>query len=413
MAQIARENVLDSLDPRALAADLKAARIRSGMTQEQAGALIGVGRTTVVALEQGMRRVTPQELIALAHGYGRQVSDFVRQRPRVESFDPQFRGPVKPSDADQARIAQQVALFKDLCQLYLELEELTASPMVRRYPAEYDTAGLSAEQAAESIALEERNRLRLGSGPVPQVRDVLENDVGLRIFYLDLPNGYSEIYVYTEQLGACLAINRSHPPERRRWSLLHGYAHFLLHRQKAVVEADGAYQRNPVNERIADAFARFFLMPTEGLVRRYNDIRQSKGKVTLVDLCVLAHFYGVSMQALVLRLEELRLISAGKWAELQHDGLKVRDLQARAGVEPLTERDHRYPLRYQLLAVEALDNGVISEGQFAQFLELSRVESRRQAELLRQQDDVASVDSLAYSAGSSASALSEVREERA
>jgi len=369
-------DVLGTLDPRALGRELKAARIRCRMTQEQAARLIGVARTTLVAIEQGDRRLKPEELVALAHGYGRQVGEFVRQRPRVDAFEPQFRGPADPSDDDRARIAPAVSLFEDLCRSYLELEELTSSPLVRRYPQEYRVAGLPVEQAAESVAAEERNRLRLGDGPIPMIRDVLEQDVGLRVFLLDMPPRYAEIYVYTDQLGGCLAGNRLHPEERRRWSLSHGYAHFLVHRRQGVVSAEGTYQRRPEHERFADAFARFFLMPTAGLVRRFNDVRQSKGKVTPVDLYTLSQYFGVSMEALMHRAEDLRLVQPGRWEEFRRSGSKVGDLRARAGLEPRAERADRYPLRYRYLALEAFDLGLLTEGQLGAFLDVSRVEGR-------------------------------------
>jgi len=41
-------------------------------------------------------------------------------------------------------------------------------------------------------------------------------------------------------------------------------------------------------------------------------------------------------------------------------------------------------MRYQYLAVDALDQGLITEGQFARFLEVDRVEARHIAEILRQ-----------------------------
>ena len=42
------------------------------------------------------------------------------------------------------------------------------------------------------------------------------------------------------------------------------------------------------------------------------------------------------------------------------------------------------PVHYQHLAIEALDQGLITEGQFAKFLSVNRLEARRIAELLRE-----------------------------
>jgi hypothetical protein len=42
------------------------------------------------------------------------------------------------------------------------------------------------------------------------------------------------------------------------------------------------------------------------------------------------------------------------------------------------------PVHYQHLAIEALDQGLITEGQFAKFLSVNRLEARRIAEVLRE-----------------------------
>ena len=42
---------------------------------------------------------------------------------------------------------------------------------------------------------------------------------GLRVFYMHLAFTESPgMFVYTEELGGCMAINSRHPEERRRWS---------------------------------------------------------------------------------------------------------------------------------------------------------------------------------------------------
>ena len=211
--------------------------------------------------------------------------------------------------ARTAKDTQQIVLsineLEELCRNYLELETITAVPLAKNYPREYGISGLSPEQAGEGVAVQERNRLGLGDGPLPILRDILEEDVGLRVFYLPLaPSKFSEIYSYSDELGGCVAVNSLHPEERRRWSLAHGYAHFLASRYTPVVAAHESDDRLPSDERFADSFAQNFLMPAEGLKRRYYDRRLAKGKVTPADLCIIAHYYGVSVEALTRRLED-------------------------------------------------------------------------------------------------------------
>jgi Zn-dependent peptidase ImmA (M78 family)/DNA-binding XRE family transcriptional regulator len=376
-------NILDDLDPRALGRELQQARKRSGLTQEQAAAIIGAARTTLTAIEKGERRLKPDELISLARAYNRQVSDFVRVRPTIEPFEVQFRGPASLSDADQARIDPLIADLQDLSRNYLELEELVESPLPRRYPDEFSIAGLNLDTAAEELATRERARLNLGDAPLSILRDILEQEVGLRIFYLKFPRRFSAMYFYEHTLGGCIAVNSDHPEERRRWSLAHDYGHFLVSRYKPVLYVENAYQRKPESERFVDYFAMYFLMPTSSLSRRFNDIRRAKSKVTPADLCIMAHYYGVSFEALMSRLEGMRLIATGTLDKLRDGGFKIREAQKELGLAPLPARDSVFPLRYQYLAMEALDGELITEGRFARLMQLDRLEARRLVDVLR------------------------------
>lgn len=376
-------NILDNIDMCRLGELLQEARNKCGMTQADAAKVINAARTTMVAIEKGERRLKPTELIKLARAYGRAVSDFVRPRPVVQRFEIQFRTAYRQNEVKDSQIEPLIRRLEDLCRNYLELEEIMDAPLPRNYPREYEVSGMPIELAAEGIAVEERQRIGLGDGPIPFLRDILEQGVGLRIFYLKMPPKYSEVYSYDEQLGGCMAINANHPEERRRWSLAHGYLHFLAHRRKPALDFDGQYKRMPESERLAEAFPKYFLMPTSGLLKRFNDMYRTSGKFTPTNLFTLAHYYGVSVQALVYRLEEMELLPSGTWDRLSDQGLKVRKVQQELGLEEIPQRTDTIPIHYQHLAIEALDQGLITEGRFADLLNVDRLEARRIAEVLR------------------------------
>ena len=377
-------NILDTIDMRELGKELQQARIRRGLTQEDAARIINVARTTMTAIEKGERRIRADELIKLAQAYNRQISDFVRSCPKVELIGVQFRGLSMCTEEDKATITTAIDDLEKLCRHYLELEQITGSPLIRKYPLEYETTGLPTAQASESIAIEERHRLGLGDGPIPILRDILEQDVGLRIFYLPLcPLKVSAIYFYVDPLGGCIAINNLHPEEQRSWSLARSYAYFLVHRHQPTVFIEEGHQRLPESERFAESFARSFLMPTSGLIRHFNDIHRTKGKITPADLCTLAHYYGVPVAEITLRLEDMKLLPNGIWEKLRTSRLKVPEAQQQPDLDTLFAHDEQLPIRYQYLAVEAFDRAFITEGQFASFLRVDRLEARRIAELLR------------------------------
>ena len=55
----------------------------------------------------------------------------------------------------------------------------------------------------------------------------LEAEAGIRLFRLELPSAVAGVFIWGDEIGACVAVNRLHPPERRLWSLLHETGHFL------------------------------------------------------------------------------------------------------------------------------------------------------------------------------------------
>ena len=375
-----QQHVLETIDPKVLGRRLQDARKARDLTQQQVADTLAVARTTITALEKGDRFIRPEELIRMARLYGRSINEFVGRQEPVADFAVQFRKAVlAPNQTrDEEELAHATRDFERLCEDYLYLENLTGSVVGRQYPPQYQIGGIAPDSAAEDVATAERNRLALGDGPILNLREILEYDTGLRVFYTRSPSRIAGMFVYTEELGGCIAINSRHPEERRRWSMAHEYGHFLTSRYRSEITRLGGYERVPPTERFADAFAHAFLMPASGLRRRFNETkRNSGGTVTTADVCRLANFYFVSMEAMVLRLEELRLLPRGTWDRLRDRGFKVREAQARLGLDPTPHDDRQLPNRYRLLAVQAYEEERLTEGELARLLRVDRVTARR------------------------------------
>ena len=377
------QDILAKIDLQQLGIKLQKARKRQGLTQADAAQLIGIARTTMTAIEKGERRIKAEDLVTLAGHYGRAVSDFVQERPEIDIAEVQFRSTLIKSEEDERIVAPAIEALVELATNYFELEQMVNDPLAHHYPLPYQPRQkLRTAQAAESLAIAERNRLGLGDGPVPFLRDILEKDVGLRIFYLELrPSSvFSEVYFHTPQLGGCIAINSLHAGQehkgRCRWSLAHAYAHFLAHRTKPTASYQNQYQRKPDSERFADSFAKYFLMPTSGLSQRFSALYQAQGKVTPADLIKLAYYYGVSFQALLFRLEDMRLIPSGVWQKLQDRQFSVLEAAKKLDLEGFPEPTDTLPRRYVDLAVKAYTSEQITEGELAHYLQVDRLDAR-------------------------------------
>jgi len=371
---------MPDIDPRILGLRLQEARKATGMTQQEVADHLGMARTTVVAIEKGERKVTSQEVVQFAKLYKRAVSDLVSKRVVVESLVPQFRASQKDVDVsyDQAAIELQ-----SRAEDYVELERIVGAPLPMRFPPEYDTRGTAPERIAEDIATAERNRLGMGDGPIGNLRDRLENDVGIRIFFYPMASKIAGLFGYSDDVGACVGVNSDHPRDRRNWTLAHEYGHFLTTRYRVEVTVLRADKKPVGKERIADSFAKCFLMPSSGLNRRFSEIHNASTKgITLADVCNLANLYQVSVQALVLRLEDLSRLRAGTWERLGAEGFKVLHAQKLLEIDANPPLRELMPPRYVSLAVVAYRKGLLSEGQLVRFLRTDRVSARLQVELL-------------------------------
>lgn len=377
------KNILDEIDKKEIGRRLATARRQKRLTQDQAATLVGVARTTMVAIEKGERSVKPEELLAFAEVYEREISDFVRPLPVKELAIAQFRGPIYKNAEDLENIKPYIETLEELSRNYWELEQMLGRSQKDKYPPQLQHVQLSGSAGAESAAIGERNRLGLGDGPLPILRDLLEQEVGLYIFYFPMSDadGFSEIYFYNDTLGGCIAINSDHPEERRRWSLSHAYGHFLGHRHEPSAKPD--YGEIAESEVFADQFAAYFLMPTSSLIRKYAEIVKDGNTPTMADLFKLANYYGVSVPALALRLERMEYLPSGAANRLKRRKVKVADAMKELGLSPAPANDERLPQRYRLLAVDALLRGILSEGQFAYFMQLDLIRARRIAEVVK------------------------------
>jgi len=361
-----------------LGARLQAARKAARIKQEDAALAINVARTTITAIEKGDRRVQASELVVLAQLYGKSLNELVRAGVSSKPFAVQLRASLPANSPALETLEAYFAEFQSLAQDYAQLELLCKSPLPMRYPAERSVTGrVDVEELAEDVANTERDRLGLGDGPIHRLRDVLEREVGLRIFCMELPSNISGMFIFDGELGGCIAANAKHAIERIRNSIAHEYAHFLTSRLHPSIDEHSRYERVPEQERFAHAFAPAFLMPPMGLRRRFNQIKDASGAFKISDLVSLADYYGTSIESLTRRLESLKLLKRGTWESVSIKGLRVSEARDYLQLHAPSDSNDLLPPRFTVLASNAFEEGQITEGQFARFIRRDVFEARR------------------------------------
>jgi Zn-dependent peptidase ImmA (M78 family)/DNA-binding XRE family transcriptional regulator len=352
---------------------LRMARTASGVTQEGAAESVGLSRTTLVAIEKGDREARPEELLALAKLYGVSVHSLLRPTAVKVEIVGQFRKKLRSSGGDQDAIAA-LGILHDIAAAYVELERRLNKVSTIDYPPERRVGRGRVAQQAEEVAAELRSRLGLGLGPITDLEGILELELGLRIFVRALPSSVSGVYAYHPELGACIVLNRLHPHSRRRWTLAHELAHFMTTRFESSVVMVSESRKNP-DDVFADAFAAAFLMPSATVRRIFEEYVGAEGKFAARHLVLGARRLGVSLEAFARHLESLELLARGTYDSLKERGLNEKAVQGVLGQEE--EQVGLEGTRLLLLAAEASEQGLYSEGQLADMLVLDRVELRR------------------------------------
>jgi Zn-dependent peptidase ImmA (M78 family)/transcriptional regulator with XRE-family HTH domain len=371
---------LDNISSSEVGERLRMARDAANFTQASAAEAVDMSRTTLVAIEQGQRRIRMDELQKLAKLYGTSVNGLLRSEAVHVDLAPKFRKMIGQRDNAGQKASQ---LLTNLAKAEVELENLIGVHRTRNYPPERPLiTPAHVLSQAEQDALELRQRLGLGMSPVLDIVTLLEFEMGVRVYVRKLDPHISGLFAYDERLGACILLNAGHPRERRTLTAAHELGHLVSTRRSPDVVHDDSPERTP-EERYCNSFARNFVMPARILMHKFKEVTAGASRLTRRHVIILAHVFGASREAMVRRLEELRLTKPGTWDWFEENG-RISDAQAREVLGDLVysdsasiEAERPTTLRLNLLAEEAWRKNLLSEGQLASLLQVERVELRK------------------------------------
>lgn len=365
-------------DTRQIGERLRSAREASGVTQAEAAQEACIARTTLVAIEKGQRRVRIDELQTLAKLYKTSANAILRTESIHVDLVPRFRRLV---DSEPNALEEAVSLLAGLARAEVELENLLGIRRLTNFPPERPILPGDVLQQAERDATELRERLGLGLSPVRDIVTLLELELGVRVFVRQLRGQVSGIFAYDDSLGACILLNANHRIERRRFTAGHELGHLVATRREPEILVEEPTV-NSREERYADAFSRSFLTPGRAVAQKFHEVTAGAGQLTRRHVVILGHFFGVSREAIVRRLEELGIAKSGTWDWFARNGgitdeherqvlgdLRLPDLDRSEALRPTT-------LRLSMLAAEAHRRELLSEGQLSRLLKLDRLELR-------------------------------------
>ena len=371
------------MDHAILGTRVREARAAAGLTQEELATALEIPRSAVSELENGHRGVSAAELFAAARCLGQSLEYFVGEGiapvSPVDAFPVWFRS-LELSDEDAAL----VRAFEERCRTYIWLEEELKAPHLpspKREAYPLPRTRQEAQQQGERLASEERRRLGLGSDPLQDPFSIVESQ-GVRLILMSLETrNISGISHSSPERGACILVNTGMHQHRRVFDLLHEYGHVLVD-GIAGWRAFGAPERgDDLIERRADAFAKDFLLPSEGVVSYLETRGVRAGEAKFLDVFYVMHAFGSSYQATVYRLEELGYLT-GHHVRAYLTARNVTEMVARVRkAEGTGQVDLEHPTRRRFgqLVMRALAQDKLSLGRVGELLDLDPVEVRELA----------------------------------
>lgn len=311
-------------------ARLTQARVLAWLTKGELAEEIGVSPAAVGQYEAGATKPRPELLPILAKKLHVPVEFFAAGRPlgRLDVAEAHFRSLRSTRAKDRAKAA---AHAEQLWELTYALERQVRFPDVELPSI---SEGVTPVEAASTL----REAWDLAPGPVPHLAAMMEAR-GIVVCLIPLTNeAITRVKAYsTDALGRPLVIVT---PERfksvyeYRFTCAHEIGHLLLHPNPLPGDRQ--------QEREADQFAAEFLTPQAEIAPLLPRT------VRMAALDQLSKAWGVSVESLIYRMGELRLISD---VSIRRAHQRLASMAEFRREEPLVA----YPGEVPTLLKEALD----------------------------------------------------------
>jgi Zn-dependent peptidase ImmA (M78 family) len=275
---------------------LRQLRLTRGLSLDDLVEVMGgiVTKQSLSKYERNLTSPSPEVEAILAKALGVN-SERLRTVPAVEVIA--FRRLTRLGGREQERIEGLVRfVLEERARVQHLLGEATAELPFKRYRV---TSPEEAEAAAERL----RQEWGLGSAPIANVVELLEEH-GVHVIEIDAEDDFDGVAVVAKDASgrpAALAVvtRRGVPGERQRLNLTHELAHLVMDLP------DGTPPKE--EEALAFRFGSAFIAPRSTLLRA---IGQRRNYISAQELLLLKGCFGMSVQALLMRLHKLGVINA-------------------------------------------------------------------------------------------------------
>ena len=331
---------------------LKVARRRTGLSLRELSSAMG-GIVSAQAIGKYERaEMMPSSTVAIALADTLEVSLSYLLSPTTVSLESvEFRKLASTKAKERAAVEGEVL---DNVDRYLQVEQILGLDIPGEDGPDRALFRINAVEDVEEAAASVRTDWNLGSGPVPDMTELLE-ERGIKVFKLKLPGSVDGLSCRVRRSGGddvpVVVCSTGKSLERQRFTIAHELGHLVLDIPASVPE-----------EKACHRFAGAFLVPGDELFREVGHRRVNFGFDELIEI---KHIFGISAAALVMRMRDLGIITQAT----------LRDIFAGVGSgwrtdEPRPLRRTESPTRFRRLCLRALAESEISESKAAELLRL-------------------------------------------
>lgn len=334
---------------------------------------IGVTHPTMSKYVEGIQPIDSDKLMKIASFFNKPFDYFFKSDSQQYSF--MLRADRPNANVCHIDIDNMVSIITDYTNIMTQNDYIYIPPMYHLplhlfqkksdIPKEF-------YDAIEKIAYEQRKNFNIEHIVPDNYFDTVEK-AGINLIIKDFKNDdFFACSSYSEDKGCFIIINDSKniSEERKIFSLFHEYAHLIFNRNQYKFESQSNvynYGRSDVNEKIANTFAGYFLLPRY-LVEQYI---QTNG----YNLIKMKHYFKVSAQSLVFNLRNYNLIDADQSQKMNSYLYNKEQKKAEPHpMEMMPIEDKNYRLINQLKTLYFQDE--ISVSKISQILGLEVQDTR-------------------------------------
>jgi Zn-dependent peptidase ImmA (M78 family)/DNA-binding XRE family transcriptional regulator len=339
-------------------------RKRSGFTQHELASQVGFkSKETISQIERGDREIKAWELAELSRILSADINDLLRDEKPDKNPAVLWR----QSPKEQKKLKE--TLFLKRCRQYALLNEMSGRKSGMSFPQKSVDLGHLSFETAEQSAVEVRREFSLGDRPAQALESTLQNVFGVIIWYMDLGEGSAASTI--GPFGPAILMNSNEAPWRRHFNFAHELFHLITWKSippRLLNNQPDLWNRV---EKVANVFASSLLLPSESVNLELNKYVKTD-RVTYNDIIIIARDFGVSSEALLYRLLNMKRLKQATLDKILKDPI-FRKID-HSTMAPQWWQPLNIPERFVRLAFVAYQMGKLSRVKLSEMLDTSLID---------------------------------------